>query len=395
MRYISLFSGIEAVSCAWKDIGFIPIAFAENDPFPCAVLEHHFPNVPNLGDVNCIDWIQYENKVDIVVGGSPCQDFSIAGTRAGLDGERGNLTFKFAEICNAIKPDFIVWENVPGVLSMPDNTFGHFIGRLANGAGELLPPGGRWTSAGCVFGKQRNLAWRILDAQYFGVPQRRKRVFLVGCPGNKYNSTEILFEWPCLQRSIETRKIQREKIARPIKASTGERGGDELSVFCCDNLRGYSQVEKDICPTLTSSFDKDTPFCYQTIYPTLTGSAGGISHTGNAWREHEAYILSSQQGCAVAGKDLCPTITAAAGMSGNNQPVLFKNKYLPRRIMPIETERLQGFPDNWTNVVFNGKPASDRARYKAIGNSMAVPVIKWIGERIKTYVYKQEQKANK
>lgn len=387
MRYISLFSGIEAASCAWGDIGFTPVAFAEIEAFSCAVLKYHYPDVPNLGDVNNIDWMQYRNKADIVVGGSPCQDFSISGLKAGLQGERGNLTIKFAEICNAIMPDFIVWENVCGVLFMRDNAFGHFLAKLAGGAGELLPARRGWQSAGCVFGEKRILAWRVLDAQYFGIPQRRKRVFLIGCPRERYNPAKILFEWSGLQGDIEKNEQAKQKSTRYINKSVGgasgqiamnvtqpsfhynkrvantvdaSHNGTENTIFAFDNIRQFSSITRNKLGTLKSSSYKEAPNIL--VYPTLKASASGQSRTGGRGAEPDMYVLSESK---------------------------------PRRIMPIEAERLQGFPDNWTNIEYKGKTASDSARYKAIGNSMAVPVMKWIGKRIKEYVGEKTRTSNK
>lgn len=182
MKYISVCSGIEAATVAWHSLGWAPVAFAEIEPFPAAVLQHHWPHVPNLGDMTKIDGRQYRGKVDILVGGTPCQAFSIAGLRKGLEDARGNLTLTFVELADAIQPPFVLWENVPGVLSSKDNAFGCFLGGLSGSDGPLLPPGGRWTDAGCVSGPIRSIAWRVLDAQYFGVAQRRRRVFVVACP---------------------------------------------------------------------------------------------------------------------------------------------------------------------------------------------------------------------
>lgn len=170
LRYLSLCSGIEAASVAWQPLGWQAIAFAEIEPFPSAVLAHHYPDVPNLGDMTLIDGRQYRGAVDVLVAGTPCQSFSVAGARRGLDDERGNLTLKFLEIANEINPAFIVWENVPGILSMHDNAFGRFLGLLSGEEAELFPSGKRWIDSGLVLGPKRALVWRILNAQYFGVP---------------------------------------------------------------------------------------------------------------------------------------------------------------------------------------------------------------------------------
>ena len=184
MRYGSVCSGIEAASKAWEPLGWKPAWFSEIEPFPSAVLAHHWPEVTNLGDMRADE----VGAPDVLVGGTPCQAFSIAGLREGLSDDRGQLTLSYVELANAIDDKrrergedeaIIVWENVPGVLSSKDNAFGCFLAGLAGESSELQPAGGKWTHAGCVSGPERAIAWRVLDAQFFGVAQRRKRVFVV------------------------------------------------------------------------------------------------------------------------------------------------------------------------------------------------------------------------
>ena len=198
MKYLSVCSGIEAASVAWHDFGWEPVAFSEIDAFPAAVLAHRFPNVPNLGDMN-----EYRNwnigNIDILVGGTPCQAFSVAGLRRGLEDARGSLSITFVQIADKFNPKYIIWENVPGVLSSKDNAFGCFLGALAGEDCEIQPPGGKWKDSGCVYGPKRAIAWRCLDAQYFNLAQRRKRVFVVSCPRDGANPAEILFEWSSVQ----------------------------------------------------------------------------------------------------------------------------------------------------------------------------------------------------
>lgn len=206
LSYGSVCSGIEAVSLAWRPLGLEPAWFAEIDPFATAVLAHRYPGIPNLGDMTRI-----ANRVrvgtisapDILVGGTPCQSFSVAGMRRGLDDPRGALTLSYVELADAIdhartetsrSPATIVWENVPGVLSDRANAFGHFLGALAGERRALEPPGGKWTHAGCVSGPRRRIAWRLLDAQYFGLAQRRRRVFLVASGRDDLDPTAVLFE---------------------------------------------------------------------------------------------------------------------------------------------------------------------------------------------------------
>ena len=197
IRYISLFSGVECANLAVRPLGWKPICFSEIEPFPCAVLAHRFPGVPNVGDVTRHDWSRYRGRCDVVIGGSPCQSFSVAGRRRSLADARGNLTLAYVEAVNAIDPYFAAWENVPDILScINDNAFGRFLAALAGCRSPIvLPQGRKWPGAGMVAGPRRVIAWRILDGQFFGVPQRRRRVFLVACPrASGFDPAEILFE---------------------------------------------------------------------------------------------------------------------------------------------------------------------------------------------------------
>lgn len=201
-RMATVCSGIGAPEAAAAGLGIETVWQSEIGPFPAAVLAERYPGVPNLGDMCGIDGGRWRDDIDIFVGGTPCQAFSVAGLRGGLDDPRGKLTLKFVELCNAIAPRFVLWENVRGVLSSRDNAFGHFLGALAGENGPLLPPGRWWSDAGCVVGPKRKLAWRVLDAQYFGLAQRRRRVFVVGCPRNGADPCEVLFERQGVQRSF-------------------------------------------------------------------------------------------------------------------------------------------------------------------------------------------------
>lgn len=209
-RYLSICSGIEAATTAWHHMGWTPAAFSEIEPFPCSVLAHHWPHVPNLGDMT--KWESWDEglmtSIELLVGGTPCQAFSYAGLRQSLDDARGNLTLTYVRIANQIDqirkqhgkpPITILWENVPGVLNTKDNAFGCFLGALSGEDGPLEPPGGRWTDAGCVSGPERSVAWRCLDAQYVGLAQRRKRVFVVASAGT-LRPEQVLFECEGLQR---------------------------------------------------------------------------------------------------------------------------------------------------------------------------------------------------
>lgn len=328
LRYGSVCSGIEAVSVAWQGMGFEPVWFSEIEPFPCAVLAHHYPNVPNYGDLTTFPERILSGEIeapDILVGGTPCQAFSVAGLRKSLGDDRGNLTLVFVRILNAIniirrklgKPDAILlWENVPGVLATRDNAFGCFLAALLGESKELVPTGGRWTGAGIVRSDECEIAWRILDAQYFGVPQRRRRVFLVA--GNRDRRVaKILFEQPGERGNLEK----------------GRKKGEESAAFIESSFGTYRK--SDI--------------------------GGTVKRTGGA--------LSG-------GSETLIVDTGASIM----------NYSKVRKLTPVECERLQGFPDNYTKIPWRNKTVEqcpDTPRYMAIGNSMAVPVMRWIGDRIK------------
>lgn len=231
MKYGSVCSGIEAASKAWEPLGWKPAWFSEIEPFPSAVLAHHWPEVTNLGDMTKIADAVRAGDVeapDVLVGGTPCQAFSIAGLREGLSDDRGQLTLSYVELANAIdakrrergEPEaIIVWENVPGVLSSKDNAFGCFLAGLAGESSELQPSGGKWTHAGCVSGPERIIAWRVLDAQFFGVAQRRRRVFVVASTRKGFDPAAVLFELDSVRRDSAPRRESQPEIAR----NAGER----------------------------------------------------------------------------------------------------------------------------------------------------------------------------
>ena len=323
IKYGSVCSGIEAASVAWEPLGWKPEWFAEIEPFPSAVLAHHWPHVPNLGDMTKIAGEVANDNVqapDVLVGGTPCQAFSVAGARKGLEDERGFLTIKFVELANAIdqqrsannnQPAIIVWENVPGVLSSKDNAFGAFLGLLSGEDCELVPPRGKWSHAGYVHGPQRTIAWRVIDAQYFGVAQRRRRVFVVASAREGFDPTEVLFEREGVRRDTQPRHQQQ----------SSEHSAH--AAICAFDMLGFGQYGEG----LTASTCKARDY-----------------------------------------KDATDLVVMQDGRV--------------RRLMPVECERLQGFPDCHTQVPYRGNPASDGPRYKAIGNSMAVPCMAWIGKRI-------------
>ena len=349
-KYLSVCSGIEAASVAWHPLGWEPLAFAEIDKFPSAVLAHHWPDVPNLGDMTKYHEWRIPNP-DILVGGTPCQSFSVAGLRKGLRDPRGNLALTFLGMVEKFGPRFVVWENVPGVLS-------------SNGGRDF---------ASFVFGLEKlgyEWAYRVLDAKYYGVPQRRRRVFVVGCPrGSGIHPGQILFEPESLRGDSAPSRESGEEVAGTLGARTtsgGGFGGDfEVSGGLqpvVPPLNGGGQVAVAFDTTqITSKANRSSP---QKGDPCYTLAAGA----------HPPALVFSDTSGALRAR--------APGTIENSSTTAVMTGMQVRRLTPRECERLQGFPDDHTLIPYNGKPAKDGPRYKALGNSMAVPVMRWIGERI-------------
>jgi DNA (cytosine-5)-methyltransferase 1 len=460
MRYLSVCSGIEAATVGWHQLGWEPAGFAEIEPFPSAVLAHHYPTVKNFGDMsNYKEWNL--GTVDLLVGGTPCQSFSVAGLRKGLADPRGNLALVYCGILDHFRPKWCVWENVPGVLSSNGGRdFGSFVGALA----EL----------GYGF------AYRVLDAQYFGVAQRRRRVFVVGYLGDWRPAAEVLFEPESLRRDPAPSREAGQKVAGTFKAraNSGGWGSDvELAageymqpvtarmvafgeyvddgtasamkardykdatdliaqpiVYDTTNItspqNGSNPQPGDPCFTLAKGqhppllaqpmafdgYNQTLSTTSQTIRSdktdgdhigmVLQGVAQPIPlNTMNAMRSPDAdastgcgigeegeamFTLTKGNSHAVAQptvihgtQDPCVSDVAfAQGLNSGGENVLIQSMAV-RRLTPIECERLQGFPDNYTNIPWRKQPESpDGPRYKALGNSMAVPVMGWIGKRI-------------
>jgi DNA (cytosine-5)-methyltransferase 1 len=335
----------------------------EVEPFPCAVLAHHYPDVPNLGDVTADDFLERAAALrpDVLVGGPPCQDFSVAGLRAGIHGDRGNLTLRWVQIIHATQPAFAVTENVPGWLSANDgHAFGAFLAGLVGADTAIVPPrkcGGRWTNAGMVDGPAGRAAWRILDAQYFGLAQRRKRVFVVFCAGNRADPAEVLFEREGVCRDHPPGRQARQDIAGTI-GSRATGGGGLGADFDLDG--GL------ICGTLQGGGS-----------PRGHGTSGVNNQAVAAGHIVPVAFQSSQSG--VRSADTHATLDANNGSRRHTGAIVGS---AVRRLTLVECEKLQGFPAGYTNVAYRGKPAADGNRYKALGNSFAVPVVRWIGERI-------------
>jgi len=345
MKYLSVCSGIEAATVAWHPLGWEAAAYSEIEAFPSAVLAHHYPSVPNVGDMTKFKEWNLE-PIDLLVGGTPCQSFSVAGLRKGLEDPRGNLALTYCGILDKFRPKWFVWENVPGVLSSNGGRdFGSFLGAVA----EL----------GYGF------AYRVLDAQYFGVAQRRRRVFVVGYLGDWRPAAEVLFEPESLRGDPAPGRKQGQEVAGTIAARFGiSRNNHEECVATFDR---QSYGDYGTAPIASTISARDYKNATDLIY-SLQG-AGSTSKTanGSGWNENVSFTLNS---------------TDVHGVS---------QSMVVRRLTCVECERLQGFPDNYTNIPWRKADESpDGPRYKALGNSMAVPVMAWIGKRIADY----EQQTN-
>jgi DNA (cytosine-5)-methyltransferase 1 len=358
MKFLSVCSGIEAASVAWRD--WEAVWFSEIEPFPCAVLKHHYPEIPNLGDMTkFMEWPDAD--VDVLCGGTPCQSFSVAGLRKGLDDPRGNLMLTFLAIAKRYRPQWVVWENVPGVLSSNGGRdFGSFLGGLAE----------------CGYG----FAYRVLDAQYFGVAQRRKRVFVVGYLGDWHPAAAVLFEQHSLQGHPAPSKQTRQRVAPTVtNGPPFSRTGNERVE--CDAL-----VSHEVAPTIDASFGR------------LHGCSGQDANHGHGHLIFMCLNAGGQQRLDAESETLIPTIAFhptqdpisssdlchAIGDNENATAAVMQTMQV-RRLTPVECERLQGFPDDYTAIPWRKKPATecpDGQRYKALGNSWAVPVARWIGDRI-------------
>ena len=235
MKYISLFSGIEAASCAWVPLGWEPIAFSEVDPFCCDLLSTRYPDVPNLGDIREVDWSPYRGAVEVVVGGSPCQSFSIAGGREGLDGE-SRLMFEFIRAVGEIRPKWFLWENVPGALTVDK---GRAFGILLDEMEEL----------------GYGLAWRVLDAQFFGVAQRRRRVFLVGCLGSGGCAAAVLFEPESVPGNTQSSRAKRAELSARCGSGVEARGG-----YCLATTQANAELVDGMAPTLNCHHEQPMVF---------------------------------------------------------------------------------------------------------------------------------------
>ena len=439
MKYLSVCSGIEAASKAWESIGWRPVAFSEIEPFPSAVLKHHWPKVPNLGDMSKYEqWNIQSGSVDLLVGGTPCQSFSVAGLRQGLKDPRGNLMLTYLAIAERLKPRWLVWENVPGVLSSNGGKdFGSFLGAL----GEL---GYEW-------------AYRVLDAQWFGVAQRRRRVFVVAHLGEGNLAAKVLFESESVRRDTPPSREARKGIASNVAPSLTASNDPSRSPQSSEVTQQVNAVLEainagipDVCATIDCGLSKQVgkqltqqaeSFYFPIpIHDQATRHSGkhgdkqdgkgnglGVGKPGDPCPtltkgdKHAVLYENHPNDSRVTGPhDVAPSCVSRYGTGGGNLPLVQEpvavdcynktigeksqsisssasdinhtggvinpaDRMAVRRLTPRECERLQGFNDDHTMIPWRNKPADqcpDGPRYKALGNSMAVPCMAWIGKRI-------------
>ena len=460
MKYLSLFSGIEAASAAWRPLGWECCAVAEVEPFPCAVLAHHYPDVPNLGDITKItlEQITALGKIDLVVGGFPCQDVSVAGKRAGLKNDDGTATrsglfFDAMRIVERANPRWTVIENVPGLFSSNGGAdFAAVVGTMAGC--EFDVPADGWRSSGVAVGPLGLVEWTVLDAQYHGLAQRRRRVFLVRDSGNWDDRPPLFLEpyrlqghpAPCREAGQEVTgtisartqgggglgtdfDLDGELIPCPdivpqamsskwSKGSKGSSGpaGDEVANLVAHSLRaeGFDSSEDGTgCGTplvpvvfnLRGREDGAQPEVDEDGIASLRAASGGSSRSYVATvvhgtqdpctDDHVAFALGRNNGqenavafhenqrAEITTNDTAGTLKCNGGKPGQGYPAI-QHGMSVRRLTPVECSRLQGFEDDYLNILFRKKPAKDGPKYKSLGNSFATTVIQWIGGRIKS-----------
>lgn len=429
MRYLSLFSGIEAATQAWESLGWECVAVSEIEPFPCAVLEHHYPNVPNLGDVTKITEQQIKDlgRIDLIVFGSPCQNLSVAGNRKGFAGEQSSLFYAAMEIIKHAKRHcgarFALWENVPGAFSSNKGAdFTEVVKHMA-GLNDLDTPTNGWGKEGAAVGANGLLEWSVLDAQWFGLAQRRKRVFAIVDFGDWASRSPILLERESLRGDSAPSREAREDFTADVATSIAAR--------CFDKQRIGQYAENNVASTCSARDYKDASdliVCHGTQDP-ITNTETAYAMGCNNGQENVIAFSEPSRARALdvfTDAEPVPTLTARMGTGGNNMTMVCQNaiaiagniigrtdgnggngngfdesgacytlttndrhavqyQTTVRRLTPIECERLQGFPPNFTKIPYRGKSVDEcpnGARYKALGNSMAVNVMAWIGKRI-------------
>lgn len=408
MKFGSLFAGIGGFDLGLERAGMTCKWQVEKDERCISVLERHFPDAPRHDDVrtfNAKDAI----RVGLIVGGFPCQDLSVAGARRGLAGERSGLFFEFIRIVSELAPRWVLIENVPGLLS---SNQGRDMGAILGSLGHL----------GYGF------AYRVLDAQYFGLAQRRKRVFIVGCAGDARRACQVLFEPESMFRDSPPSRETGTRVAASLTQGSGvnsnapgRRREDDVNIALCLNGKQRSRYDGEsetfVSAPLTvsphadnesqesrlvvgalASHSKEHGHAMTTQQAAEAGqlipfdttqitSAGNYSNPGPGAPCHP--LASQQHPPAVAFRTsgncgVMPQGDRTAALNTATDPCqqIVQHAMSVRRLMPIECERLQGFPDDWTRYDAAGNEISDSARYRMIGNAVAVPVAEWIGRQI-------------
>jgi DNA (cytosine-5)-methyltransferase 1 len=375
LTYGSVCSGIEAASVAWRPLGWRAAFLSEIEPFPRAVLKHHWAEAPLHGDFTTIKAGEYA-PIDLLVGGTPCQSFSVAGLRGGLDDDRGNLALEYLRLADRLRPRWLVWENVPGVLSSGG---GRDFGSILGGMGEL---GYGW-------------AYRVLDAQFFGVAQRRRRVFVVGYLGDWRRAAAVLFERHCLSGHPAPRRQAGQRITRPIAAGSPDGSGYRNDADTADNLiAGTLQASGKAAGSATQQ-DAETGLLvanplraqaqssHRPDSDTFVAAYGGNNQADGVGALRAASGGSSRDYVAFGGQMSTPhwQYNISDTLQAKN-PKAIAGSSAVRRLTPRECERLQGFPDDYTLIPWRKGMAPDGPRYRALGNSMAVPCMAWLGHRI-------------
>ncbi len=393
MRYVSVCSGVEAASLAWEFLEWKPVWFSEVDKFPSAVLAHRFPHIPNLGDmtkIKCLDCekglFEYEiegalhrrefGKVDLLVGGTPCQSFSVAGNQEGLGGVSG-LALAYVELLKSLRPKWFVWENVPGVFS-------------TNGGADFTRLVRAFDALGYSF------AWRVLDVQFcrvdgfpYAIAQRRRRVFVVGhSSGDWRYPAEALFEPRCLPRSLAPRRIKGKdaRLGGFEKASEGER-----RIFCNEVVGTLCAGDSKMPNQQMVGDGKLIIHCAKGVDAynmNVTGDVGSCIRAEGNRNESQPVVMTYEhhpQDKRVKSTEVSGTLGTYGNALQGKDTLVQECARAVRRITPIEAERLMGFPDNWTRIPWRGKGVEecpDGLRYKCCGNSMGVNVMRWLGLRI-------------
>ncbi len=364
MNVLSLFSGCGGMDLGLANAGMTHVGMCEIDPTARSVLARHWPDTPIHDDVTTLDPKALTNAtIDVVAGGSPCQDLSVAGRRAGLDGGRSGLFWHQCRIADSCAAPWVLWENVAGAFS--SNGGADFAAVLwgLTGTHPRVPDEG-WRTAGVVVGPKRTAVWRLLDARWFGVAQRRRRVFVVAGPGGLCRP-EVLLEPEGVRGNPPPSRGSWEGTAALTANGVGAGGGPD------DNAGQAGHLIPSHTGTITANWSK--------------GAGNTQVDEGICIALTSSWVGGSQQDQFIAADDVAPTLAHSSNShGGNHQPKLMTPDLAVRRLTPTECERLMGWPDGWTAHRADGTPIADGPRYRMCGNGVVAPVAQWIGTRIRS-----------